>query len=143
MFILARVSFALVPVLPRSAAFLVAALLSTCARAAVEGPGKDLFLHAARAHGHIQADGKLDEADWAAAPVFDAFVERFPAAGARPQQKTELRVLYDEYFLYVGIVCRDTEPSKILRRLARRDAAYTADSVTVMIDPTHDHRTAY
>ncbi|NTX37475.1 carbohydrate binding family 9 domain-containing protein [Myxococcus sp. CA033] len=127
----------------RGAVALGVSLWSLATSAAVEGPGKEQFLQAARATGSIQVDGKLNEDDWARAPVFDGFVERYPAAGRTPSEKTELRILYDGDMLYVGVVARDSEPSRIDRRLGRRDSAPYSDTIHVLIDPTHDHRTAY
>ncbi|MDQ3264600.1 MAG: carbohydrate binding family 9 domain-containing protein [Myxococcota bacterium] len=113
------------------------------AQAAVEGSGKNQLMHPARTATPIQVDGKLDEAPWAAAPVFADFVQRFPVTGAEPSQRTELRVLYDDRFLYVSLYCFDTQPELINRRLGRRDSSPFSDAVQVMIDPTHDHRTGY
>ncbi|QSQ11784.1 DUF5916 domain-containing protein [Myxococcus landrumensis] len=127
----------------RGAVALGVSLWCLAAGAAVEGPGKEQFLRAARAQGLVQVDGRLDEADWAQAPVFDAFVERFPTAGKAPSEKTELRILYDEDMLYVGVVARDSEPSRIDRRLGRRDSAPFSDTLHVLVDSTHGHRTAY
>ncbi|WP_223643675.1 DUF5916 domain-containing protein [Corallococcus sp. EGB] len=118
-------------------------LWSLAAGAAVAGPEGEQVLRAVRAMGPIQVDGKLDEAAWANAPVFDAFVERYPQAGRVPSEKTELRILYDEDTLYVGVVARDSQPALIDRRLGRRDSAPFSDAVQVLIDSAHDHRTAY
>ncbi|WP_338872212.1 carbohydrate binding family 9 domain-containing protein [Myxococcus stipitatus] len=127
----------------RGAVALGLALWSLAASAAVEGPGKEQYLRAARAQSPVRVDGRLDEADWAQAPVFDAFVERFPSAGKAPSERTELRILYDEDMLYVGVVARDSEPALIDRRLGRRDSAPYSDTLHVLVDSTHGHRTAY
>ncbi|HEX8821288.1 MAG TPA: DUF5916 domain-containing protein [Archangium sp.] len=113
------------------------------ASAAVEGPGKTQFLRAARATGEVKVDGKLDEDTWAKAPVFDGFVQRFPDAGKAPSERTELRVLYDDRNVYVAVTCHDSEPALINRNLGRRDSDLYSDRVRVLLDTTHDHRTAY
>ncbi|WP_224240409.1 DUF5916 domain-containing protein [Hyalangium gracile] len=118
-------------------------LCAMTAEAAVEGPGRNQFIQAAPAHGKVHIDGKLNEEAWFQAPVFDAFVQRFPTAGAIPSERTELRVLYDSDFVYFGIVSRDSKPELIDRRLGRRDTSLTTDMVQLIIDSTHDHRTAY
>nr|WP_228530955.1 MULTISPECIES: DUF5916 domain-containing protein [Myxococcaceae] len=118
-------------------------LASLPALAAVEGPGVNLFVQTARAQGPIAVDGQLDEADWARAPAFDAFVQRYPDAGRAPSERTEVRILYDAENVYFGITCYDSHPELISRRLGRRDSDLFADAVQVMLDPTHDHRTAY
>jgi hypothetical protein len=111
--------------------------------AAVEGPGVDQRIQAVRADGPIQVDGKLDEEAWAKAVVFDGFVERFPTPGKEPSERTELRVLYDDRNVYFGVVCRDSQPERISRQLGRRDSNPASDAVQVIIDPSHNHRTAY
>ncbi|WP_224250213.1 DUF5916 domain-containing protein [Hyalangium gracile] len=118
-------------------------LCALSASAAVEGPGREQFIRTAAARGLIQVDGQLDEEDWASAPVFDAFVQRFPTAGAVPSERTELRILYDSNYVYFGIVAHDSQPALIDRRLGRRDSVLTTDQVQLIIDPTHDHRTGY
>lgn len=90
----------------------------------------------------IRVDGKLDEASWQRAALFDAFVQSYPHAGGSPSERTELRVLYDANYVYVGVVARDSQPARIDRRLGRRDSSFTTDAVQLIIDSTHDHRTA-
>src|SRR5688572_11319417 len=48
-------------------------------------------------------DGVLDEAAWATAPVVDKFVQQEPQEGQPASDRTEVRVLYDEGRLYIGI----------------------------------------
>ncbi|MFY0562806.1 DUF5916 domain-containing protein [Archangium lansingense] len=118
-------------------------LWGAVASAAIEGPGRNQFLHAARAQGPVTVDGRLDEDTWARAPVFDGFVQRFPEAGQAPSERTELRVLYDDRNLYIAVTSHDSEPALINRNLGRRDSDLYSDRVKVLLDPTHDHRTAY
>ena len=129
--------------LPRQGPGLVLLLCALSASAAVEGPGRTQFIQAVAAHGDIHIDGKLDEEAWQQAPVFSAFVQRFPTAGAAPSERTELRIVYDSDFIYFGVIARDSHPELIDRRLGRRDSVLTTDSVQLIIDSTHDHRTAY
>jgi hypothetical protein len=118
-------------------------LWGAVASAAVEGPGRNQFLHAARANGPVTVDGRLDEDTWAKAPVFDGFVQRFPDAGKAPSERTELRVLHDDRNLYIAVTSHDSEPALINRNLGRRDSDLYSDRVKVLLDTTHDHRTAY
>jgi hypothetical protein len=124
---------------------LAASLLGwTVATAAVEGPGRNQFIRAARASGPVAVDGKLSEDAWRQAPAFDAFVQRFPEAGKAPSERTEVRVLHDDRNVYVAVTSYDSEPALINRNLGRRDSGTLfTDTVRVLLDPTHDHRTAY
>lgn len=107
------------------------------------GPGTAQFLRAARVTGRIRIDGSLDEPAWAAAEPFEDFVQIFPGEGTKPSERTVVRVLYDDRNLYVGIICFDREPEQVMRPLGRRDTIPYSDTVTVIIDSQHDHRTGY
>ena len=100
-------------------------------------------IHAVRTSGPLRMDGALGEEAWKAAPVFDAFIQSYPQEGAAPSERTELRVLHDDRFLYIGIQCLDSQPSLIQDNLGRRDELPASDLVRVVIDSRHDHRTAY
>ena len=91
-----------------------------------------LFL-AVRARGELVTDGRLDEPAWAEAPVLSAFTQSFPVPGAAPSEKTEVRLLYDDANLYVGITAFDSQPETIHQGLGRRDAIPASDVVRVMI----------
>jgi len=105
-----------------------------------DAPG---VVRAARRQQPIELDGRLDDAAWAAAPVYAQFVQLAPAEGRPPTERTELRVLYDDDALYVGVRCLDRTPDAIVRNLGRRDSDTASDSVAVLIDSRHDLRTAY
>jgi hypothetical protein len=100
-------------------------------------------MHAARTTERLVIDGMLDEPAWQLAPEFSDFVESWPHEGAVPTQKTAVRVLYDDNTVYVGIICFDTEPEKIMRTLGRRDSVPAADLIELAVDSALTHRSAY
>jgi hypothetical protein len=92
--------------------------------------------------GSIKLDGHLDEPAWAAAPVYDRFTQMDPEEGKPASQRTEVRVLYDDEFLYVGVRLFDT--GQVIARLGRRDMDLgDSDWFGLMLDSYHDHRTAF
>ena len=93
--------------------------------------------------GTIVVDGRLDEPVWKSAPVIGEFVEREPAEGAEPSERTEARLAYDDANLYVAIEAFDRQPTGIVGLLTRRDERSPSDWVKVIIDSFHDRRTAY
>ncbi|HET7552739.1 MAG TPA: DUF5916 domain-containing protein [Gemmatimonadaceae bacterium] len=98
--------------------------------------------HAVRATGPIELDGLLDESAWQSAPVTDSFTQINPDEGKPASQKTEVRVVYDDQALYVGVRLHDT--GQIIARLGRRDMPLgDSDWFGLMIDSYHDHRTAF
>jgi hypothetical protein len=98
-------------------------------------------VQAIRASGPIELDGRLDEADWLAAPPAGGFVQRDPEQGQPATEPTELRLLFDDHALYAGVRLHDSAPQRISRQLSRRDVPPEADSFALLLDPQHDHRT--
>ena len=93
--------------------------------------------------GGLTVDGRLDEADWAAAVPIAGFTQFEPVEGATPSQQTTVRVLYGDDALYVGAVLRDSEPNEIVQTLSRRDEPSLVDRFWVAIDSYFDRKTAY
>ena len=106
-------------------------LLGTLAAQAAPRPTLRAF-RVTRAPG---IDGRLDEAAWRAAPAATAFVQRSPDDGAAPDQRSELRVLYDGAAVYVGLRLWDRHPELIRRGLTVRDNVPDSDFVVLYLDP--------
>lgn len=96
---------------------------------------------AARVQTSLRIDGHLDEEAWRAAAPATGFTQRDPDEGKAPTEQTELRIIYDDSAVYVGVRLRDREPARIVRRLSRRDEPPDADRFTIYFDPHHDHLT--
>jgi len=99
-------------------------------------------IQAERATSPIRVDGRLDEAAWTLARPSSSFRQRYPTPGADPTFKTEIRVLYDDKTLYIGVTCFDPEPGKIVRRMARRDREVATDAVELDIDSRNSRNEA-
>ena len=87
-------------------------------------------------------DGRLDDPVWDTARPSGSFVQHFPDQGAPPSEHTQVRVLYDDRNLYVGIDCPQTR-SPVVRRLMRRDGQLPSDGVWFDIDSRRDGVTAF
>ncbi len=104
-------------------------------------------LRAVRVAAGIQVDGRLNERDWARAPMATGFTQEWPLRSRPAHQRTEVRVLFDDHFLYVGARMHhdpalDKGPADVVKRLHRRDQDSLGDWFGVAIDSNHDHRTA-
>ena len=101
-------------------------------------------LTATRAQGTLVIDGRLDDADWGRAEVASGFVQAEPRQGEPAAEPTEVRVLFDDRHLYIGIVAVDSQGARDLRvRDLRRDFDDTTDDyVGVAIDGVQDGRSA-
>ena len=93
--------------------------------------------------GTPEIDGQLDDAVWLGAQPLTGFVQRDPNEGEPATERTEVRVLYDDHALYVGIRAYDSEPDKIVGQLTRRDQDSPSDWLAVSIDSYNDQRTAF
>ncbi len=104
-------------------------------------------------------DGLLSDAVWQSAVPFTEFRMVEPLANEAPSEKTELRILYDESNLYIGILCYESEPGRIAANSLAHDSGGTEsmgyggyghipqgpsdDSVGLLLDPFLNKRTAY
>ncbi|HET7612522.1 MAG TPA: carbohydrate binding family 9 domain-containing protein, partial [Gemmatimonadaceae bacterium] len=142
----------------RSLQCLVALLVSASAPAAAQNPQPGQkpgdsakaeaaplrTMRASRLTGAISIDGKLDEPAWATAVPSSDFMQSYPKVGAKATDPTEVRVLYDDDALYVGVRMFDAHPDSIAAQLARRDASgIYSDWLHVMIDSYRDRRTSF
>ena len=92
----------------------------------------------------IVVDGVLDEAAWRRAPDIGEMVQRIPRAGARPTERTEVTLLYDKDNLYIGVMCYDSEPDRVLASQMARDAQLNPDDrVSVILDTFRDQSNAF
>jgi hypothetical protein len=101
-------------------------------------------LRAVRTTNPIALDGKLDDAGWALASAVTDFTQLTPLLGTPSTKRTEVRVLYDDDFLYVG--ARMHHPpgrADIVRRVHRRDESSASDWFALFLDSVHDHRSAF
>jgi hypothetical protein len=88
-----------------------------------------------------RVDGRLDDEGWRNAPAATEFLQRDPDEGKPASERTDLRIVYDDAAVYVGVRLFDREPNRIVRRLSRRDDFPDADRFTILFDPHHDHLT--
>jgi hypothetical protein len=99
---------------------------------------------AARATAIIRIDGVLDEEAWRQARPIGALVQTEPNEGAKASEDTEVRVLFTEETLYVGILCHDRTPPAIVSTQLTRDADLESDdSIFIVFDPFSDHRNGF
>jgi len=91
----------------------------------------------------IEVDGMLDESYWERAEVLTDFTQHEPVEGAPATEKTEVRILYSQDSLYIGVTAFDSEAEKIRAILARRDSRCPSDWIKIWIDSYHDSLTAF
>lgn len=89
-------------------------------------------------------DGRVDDAIWAGVKPYTDFTQQDPFEGAPATESTEVRLLVGRGHLYIGLICFDSDPSKIIVSQARRDASLTdTDSVIMVFDTFNDNQNAF
>ena len=84
---------------------------------------------------HLVLDGTLSDPAWQRAPAYDRFSEWEPHLGAAPKYATQVRILYDESAIWVGVTALDDDAQQIRAPLVRQDKVIrTQDFVAVYID---------
>jgi hypothetical protein len=106
-------------------------------------PPDEKVVQAVRTAEPITLDGRLDEPVWRNTPPANGFTQNDPQDGSPATEQTEVWVAYDDHALYVAAFCRDSEPSKIRKRLGRRDSQTDSDWFAVAVDPYFDRRSGY
>jgi len=91
----------------------------------------------------INIDGKLDEDTWNSAEVVSGFTQSTPFDGMPASEKTEIKILYSDKYIYIGAKAYDSQPDSIMANLFRRDGSDASDWVYVNIDSYNDDRTAF
>ncbi len=90
-------------------------------------------------------DGDLNDGVWGSATLIDAFVQQEPNEGAVATERTEVRLLYDESNLYIGVRAFDSSPSGIIATEMRRDSPriLDEDNFQIILDTFEDSRSGY
>jgi len=116
-----------------------------------------LEIQAVRVADGPKIDGRLDDRAWGSAEPYGAFRMADPLPGGEPSERTELRIVYDDANLYIGIRCLDSAPGLITAHSMLHDSGGTQnqwggqgtvgtgddDVVRVLIDPFLDKRSGY
>ncbi len=128
----------------------------------LSSPGLAAEVLAVRVNQGPKIDGFLSDSVWQSAVPFTGFRMVEPQPNSDPTEKTELRVLYDEVSLFIGVLCLDSEPGRIAANTMAHDGSEGSgggsmgygfhhggpntssdDLIRVLIDPFQDKRNAY
>ena len=92
----------------------------------------------------IAVDGSLDEQAWVTAETIGDLVQRQPRPGQAPTERTDVKLLYDDSSLYIGVMAYDADPSGIVGSEMARDGELNSDDrVEVVIDTFRDQRSGF
>ena len=93
----------------------------------------------------ILIDGSLEEPVWDRAEVSTGFIQQEPRPGNPASEKTEVRILFDDNNLYIGVICLDSGGRRgvIVNDLARDFDEREDDVFEVVIDTFNDNQNGF
>lgn len=97
---------------------------------------------ATRARSTPVIDGRDDDIAWRDLPPIDDFRQFWPQEDGEAAFRTEVRVVYDDRYLYVVVRAFDPHPDSIVPLLSRRDVRTNSDQLKIIVDGYLDRRTA-
>ena len=120
----------------------------TCMLLAIEkaiGQGsltdRSITLH--RSVSKIVIDGELNEEGWRGAAIADSFINKWPTDTGKAKLQTEVKIIYDDQFIYFGIRALLDDKTPVIQSLKRDVNPYYSDGVSVVIDPSGEHTSGY
>ena len=102
----------------------------------------DKKMTAVQIESEIVIDGNLDELPWSQAQPATDFIQNDPNMGEPSTERTEVRILYDEEYLYLGVYCFDSAGKEgiVLTDVTRDAAAFNNDHFSAVFDTFDDDR---
>jgi hypothetical protein len=99
---------------------------------------------AVRLPGSLTLDGNLDDEAWRAAAPASGFVQADPREGEPASDVTEVRILFDDDYLYIGARCLDADHDGIVINEIRKDfLGREQDTFEVLLDTFGDRRNGF
>jgi hypothetical protein len=99
-------------------------------------------ISAQKLSGEIKFDGRVDDDAWKSISPL-ALTMHWPSFAGSLTEQTEIRLAYDQQYIYLSAINRDTEPDKIQEVSFQRDAiSEQADHVVLMLDAYNDNENA-
>ena len=95
--------------------------------------------------GEIVVDGNLDEPQWDLAQPATDFIQNDPRMGEPATERTEVRLLYDDENIYLGVYCFDSagENGLVLTDVRRDYNPREDDYFSVIFDTFDDNRDGF
>ncbi|WP_091626341.1 DUF5916 domain-containing protein [Maribacter orientalis] len=91
----------------------------------------------------IEPDGILDETYWETADSANEFWEYFPLDSIQARKQTEIKMLYDDDNLYIGITVYTAGKDYAIQSLKRDFRAGNSDNITLLFDTFNDGNNAF
>ena len=100
-------------------------------------------MHAVRTEAIPKIDGILNDSCWMNVETATDFIQNQLHPGLPSEQKSEVKILYNDDAIYIGAMLFDTSPDSILHELSTRDNEANADLFGIFFDTYNDDINAY
>ena len=91
----------------------------------------------------VNLDGVMDEPIWQTAEVAGDFQQFFPSDQVSAEHSTQVKMLYSDTHLYIGIYAEKAPGDYVVSSLKRDFGATTNDNISLLFDTFSDGTTAY
>ena len=109
------------------------------------GQERDKRVTAVYIESPLVIDGDLDEAEWSLAEPATDFIQQEPHMGEPSTERTEVRLLYDDDNLYLGVYCFDSAGAEgiTVNDISRDYRPRDTDTFTMVFDTFNDRRNSF
>jgi hypothetical protein len=85
----------------------------------------------------VKIDGILNEPFWGTLQMTSPFLNQWPTNTGNAESQTEVKLAYDDTYLYVGITCYEKNNDHIIQTLKRdqHDEHFGSDGIAIVLDP--------
>ena len=90
----------------------------------------------------MKIDGELDEPVWQQAERTTPFWRKFPSDHVLPKKQTEVKMSYDDQFIYFAFVSYDNG-TRVVQSLKRDGGHDTNDAVGIILDPINQRTSGF
>lgn len=109
----------------------------------LSSPENQLNINLKRTTEKIVLDGHLMEDVWQQSDNAANFWQYFPQDTATAEGQTEIRMTYDDQFLYVGVRCHTSGSDYVVQSLKRDYSFSSNDNITLLFDTYNDKTNAF
>eukprot|EP01006_Ploeotia_vitrea_P017974 TRINITY_DN49225_c0_g1_i1.p1 TRINITY_DN49225_c0_g1~~TRINITY_DN49225_c0_g1_i1.p1 ORF type:complete len:494 (-),score=-59.66 TRINITY_DN49225_c0_g1_i1:18-1499(-) len=99
-------------------------------------------LQISRSASEINIDGDILEEGWKNAMPANNFIRKWPLDSGYAEAKTEVKLLYDDNFIYVSAVCY-LEAEPIITTLKRDVGHWSSDGISIVLDPVNQRTNGF
>ncbi len=96
-----------------------------------------------KVNSQIIVDGDLNEDVWQLSAIADSFINKWPTDNGKAKLQTEVRIAYNDEYIYFGIKAWLSDKIPVIQSLKRDINPYYSDGVSVVLDPSGKNTSGY